>query len=79
MRDNFWVGCITGFICALLFFSVAMFVHVQHLKWLEVQMTNMLAVQQEQEKWIEDNRMVMQTYKFFNESWQAILDMENRK
>lgn len=49
------------------------------VKELEARMSAMEREHEEIEAWIEDNRTVMQTYKFFNKSWQAILDKEGIK
>lgn len=46
------------------------------VKELEARMSAMESEHKEIKCWIEDNKTVMQTYKFFNKSWQAILDKE---
>lgn len=30
-------------------------------------------------EWVKENKTVMQTYKFFNQSWQAIIDLKNKE
>jgi len=76
--NNFWLGTFSGFLSALILFIVAMFVFTDKVNTLEQRQLVLEEVQAEQDKWIEDNKSVMQTYKFFNESWEAILDYDKR-
>lgn len=79
MKENeFWVGTFCGFICALILAIVSMFYVSNELKAMNMRYDKLEQEHKEIAKWIEDNKTVMQTYKFFNESWEAILDYEQR-
>lgn len=73
---EFWVGVFTCLGCSVIFFVIAMFAVNVKVEELEQQMIELQKTQEQQAQWIAENKTVMQTYKFFNQSWQAIIDME---
>lgn len=52
-----------------------MFIMNDKVNELQTAVMSMQKVQYEQRQIIEEDRKIMQTYKFFNDSWQAIIDM----
>lgn len=79
MKENeFWVGTFCGFICSLILAIVSMFYVANEMKAMNMRYAKLEKEHEEIAKWIEDNKTVMQTYKFFSESWEAILDYEQR-
>lgn len=76
---NYWVGVITGAMTAFLLFLVFAIVQSQEMRMLQEQMAALHKEHEELVGWVDENRTVMQTYKFFNQSWQAILDMRKDK
>ena len=77
--NDFWLGTFAGAFAAIILFIVAAAVVNERINELQAQM-NMLQKQQAAEKaWIEENKTVMQTYKFFNESWAAIIKLQEER
>lgn len=74
-EKNFWVGAITGMMCSSVLFIISMFIINDKVNELRTTVMSMQEVQCEQRRIIEEDRKIMQTYKFFNESWQAIIDL----
>ena len=77
--SDFWVGTIAGAAAAFILFVVSAMVLNKRVDELQAQMNQLQQVQTEQREWIEENAYIMRTYKFFNESWQAILDKEKHR
>lgn len=76
--NDFWVGTIAGAVAALILFICSAAVVNARVNELQTQMNQLQQTQAAQQEWIEENEYIMRTYKFFNESWQAILDKERR-
>lgn len=77
--SNYWVGVITGCCCSLLLTICTGLVCMSKVHALEQQMAELSLKQAQQAEWIADNETVMRTYKFFNQSWQAIIDMNKNE
>ncbi len=78
MRE-FWIGVISGVTCSMLLFICALFAMSDKVNKLESRQLALEEKQVEQDSWIEDNKTIMKTYQFFNESWQAIIELEERR
>lgn len=76
---SYWGGVITGFFCTLVLASLTLFIHVSQLRSMEERLGEIEREHEELLEWVEDNKTVMQTYKFFNQSWQAIIDMRKEQ
>lgn len=76
---NYWVGVVTGALTAFLLFLIFAIVQNQEVRTLQEQMAALHAEHVELAEWVEENKIVMQTYKFFNQSWQAIIDLRNKE
>ena len=74
-RVDFWCGVVAGCISSMVLFAVILIAFNTRLNEMSKQLGQLQSVQQIQESWIEENKTVMQTYKFFNESWTAILEV----
>ena len=57
-------------------FIASAFVMDARIKELQTQLDDLKAAQAAEKEWIEENKTVMQTYKFFNESWAAIIKLQ---
>lgn len=77
-EEAFWCGTFCGLMCALVLFGCCMFVFVNKIKQLETRITTLESEHTELSKWVEENETIMRTYKFFNESWAAILQEERK-
>lgn len=77
--SDYWFGVLTGFITALLFALISMMCMGRKIEQLEQQMSEVTREHEEIKEWIADNETVMRTYKFFNQSWQAIIDMNKQE
>lgn len=77
--NNYWVGVITGFATAFCFVCPLGFIVNQNMKDIREEVAEIEQRQVELEAWYKENEMVMQTYKFFNQSWQAIIDMQKEE
>ena len=73
---NYWVGVVTGALTSFILFLVFAMVQSQEVRMLQEQMAVLQKEHEELVGWVEENRTVMQTYKFFNQSWQAIIDLK---
>lgn len=77
--SNYWVGVLTGLACALIFYGISLAIVSDKMRNYESQLVELKAIVNQQNEWIEENKTVMQTYKFFNQSWQAIIDLQENK
>jgi formate-dependent nitrite reductase membrane component NrfD len=73
---SYWIGVIVGFISSLIIVVVALFIFNSKLIKMQTQLNNIEEVQADQSEWISENETVMRTYKFFNETWRAIIDQD---
>lgn len=69
--DEFWVGVLSGFAAAFIFFAAAFIVIDGSNTRLKKEMKDMQHTQQKILRQIEEHEKVMRTYEFFNESWTA--------
>lgn len=76
---DFWVGVFTGFVATIILAIMILIVHNKRMTELSDQFKAIQTAQQEQRAWIEESRTIMQTYKFFNESWEAIINYDKRE
>ena len=60
-------------------FIVAAFVVNTRVNELQAQLDDLKAERAAEKEWIEENKTVMQTYKFFNESWAAIIKLQEER
>jgi hypothetical protein len=80
MREgDFWVGVFAGFVTTTILAIMILTVHNKRMTELSDQFKALQVAQQEQRAWIEESRTIMQTYKFFNESWEAIINYDEGK
>lgn len=75
---HYWVGVVTGALTSFILFLIFAIVQNQEVRMLQEQMAVLHKEHEELVGWVEENRTVMQTYKFFNQSWQAIIDARNK-
>lgn len=73
---NYWVGVVTGALTSFILFLVFAMVQSQEVRMLQEQMAVLQKEHEELVGWVEDNERVMRTYEFFNQSWQAIIDLK---
>lgn len=76
---NYWVGVVTGALTSFILFLIFAIVQNQEVRMLQEQMAVLHKEHEELVGWVEENRTVMQTYKFFNQSWQAIIDLKKEQ
>lgn len=75
MNVGYWSGVLIGIAVGFIIGIVSLFVVDTRVKELEKQMVELQQQQESIATWIADNETVMRTYKFFNQSWEAIIDM----
>lgn len=73
--NNYWTGVVVGSLIALILTVCGLFYYSNRTQVLEKEMVELKQRQEKLEAWYKENETVMQTYKFFNQSWQAIIDM----
>lgn len=73
-ENSYWVGVACGALASLVFAVIGLIVLGSKMAVLQEQMALLRTKQESQEKWIEENKTVMQTYEFFNKTWEAILE-----
>ena len=76
---DFWVGVFAGFVTTTILAIMIFTIHNKRMTELSNQFKAIQATQQEQRDWIEESRTIMQTYKFFNKSWEAIINYDKRE
>lgn len=80
---DFWALTLTCLICALFLTIVTsiclMWSMKQKVEEVQMQMNEVQSEHEELKKWVGENEYVMRTYKFFNESWQAIIDLHREE
>lgn len=77
---DFQYVTISALLCAL-FMSVIISVcciktYRDEVDSLKMQVAELSRRQDSIEEWYAENKTVMQTYRFFNESWKAIIDLK---
>lgn len=77
-EEDFWIGVFAGFVATTILAITIFTIHNKRMTELSDQFKAIQAAQQEQRAWIEESRTIMQTYKFFNESWEAIINYDKR-
>lgn len=76
---NYWIGVIIGASCGIIVSTVAGLLCITRLNIYENRLLNIEKRQQKIEEWYAENERVMKTYEFFNQSWQAIIDMKDEE
>ena len=77
--NDYWVGVISGAAASLIFVIASFFIMDIRVKELQTQFDELRQQHEEQAVWIEENKYVMQTYKFLNESWAAIIKLQEER
>lgn len=77
--NGYWLGVLTGIGTALIAFLVLQFINITQQDNVVAELRKCQEQVKELSAIVEEDRQIMRTYKFFNESWQAIIDMEKRE
>lgn len=72
--NDYWCGVIVGLSCSLILGAIGGICLSAKYDEMNKQILVLSERQKKIELWYEENKTVMKTYKFFNESWAAILE-----
>lgn len=77
--SNFWVGCVCGMAMSTMLFIICFMGIGQDIKNLQREQSRLNDRCDVLTKTIEDDHEIMKTYKFFNESWAAIIKVQEER
>ena len=75
---DFWLGVLSGALATFILTIVFLFTLNERIKELQGEMDSLKNEHEIQKEWIEENKTIMRTYKFFNESWKVIIELQEK-